>query len=235
MKTKRGLEAAGATILSALVFAVSAPTAQAGDQLNPNQNPTNRLAKQEVKKIGRWMLSKSHQIESNADAILETRSNNSSGAASLSITIDIGRSLVAGSSGEYIFSAFSDDIGRDKRLDASDINTVRVAEGSAPSSEGRPLFALRLGTTHPHATGPNEGGNRGWYGAQGTAVLNSGAKVFFGGSINPSRFATPPALVLDRSEVQATTQIIDEIVQAASDGRPTQLEKPPFGPLQPDN
>jgi hypothetical protein len=226
MNARRNIETTGAILFSALAFFGSTPNVQATDYLNPNQNPANKLAKRFVKQIGGQILHMARNGEGDQGA----SSINPSGAATVTLIVDTERSLVPGSNGKYTFEAFADKTGSNG-LDRSDINSVRVAEGSSPSDD-RPLFALRVSTPHSHSHAPNEGGARFWYGAQGTAVDSSDTRVVFNGSAYPSRFSTPPELVLNRTEIDAAGQTMERVINAALSGQPTHLEEPPFGPLQ---
>lgn len=223
------METAGATLLSALAFTAGAPNASGADYLNPHQNPTNRLARSYVRDIGGRILSIARRGEGDQGA----SSIDSSGAVTVEAVISTGHSAVSGSNGKYELEAFADQVGSNG-LDRSDINSVRVAEGSSPADGRVPLFALRLFTPHPHSHAPNEGDGRFWYYSEGSAVEDtSGYRVYFNGTVHPTNYM--PNFVLDRSEVSATGRLMDQIITAALEDRPTQLEEPPFGPLQPLN
>lgn len=226
MNMKRGFEVASAATLSALALAWPSPDVQAANHFKPNQNPANRLAKKIVKRIGGRVLNLARR-----DGIYELATANTvaSDSAEMSLALDNGSSTVAGSNGRYTVDIFADRIGRNG-LDRSDINNVRVAEGSAP--DGRPLFSLRMFTPHPHSRAPNEGGARHWYVAEGTALLASGDRAEFSGSVDPGVLNYPPDLVLDAAEVRAAGHTMDTILDDAFSGQPTSLEYPPFGPLQ---
>lgn len=222
MKAERGLKTASATFLTAALLFGAAPEAQATDYSKPNQNPANRLAKKYVKKIGGQILNMARRAEGDhAETAI-----NAYGAVTVRVVINTGNSLVPGSNGKYTLDAFADDIGSNG-LGRNDINNIYVKEGKSPS-DGWPLFAARMLAPRPH--GPYSGGA--WHFVTGMTALPSGDRVEFAGTTYPPVHGEPRSSNLNREEVRSSGQLIEGIVDEALERQPTQLQDPPFGPVQ---
>ena len=228
---------ATALLVTTLAVAASSPEASIAGERAPatpnvckkaNNNAPNRLLRKVARQIGGKIVNfKPEWIKGDNYGVGTSLSVNGDGG-SKTVTIDSGQSAVAGSSGEYTMTASAAHVGSNGRLDASDINRVRVTAGSA--ADGGPLFGLTINHLEKRWTdGPRD--NNCWYGVNGTAVMPSGQRVSFNGTPNPL-YANQLEIFLDGEETAATGTVMNGVVNNALNVQPTQLVQPPVKELQ---
>lgn len=152
---RRGFAKTSATLLSAVMFVGSSPEAQATEQ-QPAEKRSNRVAGRVVNEIGGRIL---HLSESGR-GVSGMSSISPSGYVSLVVKFNSGMSLVPGPNGHYNLKAYG-NVGFNEKLDRTDINRVKVSEGSA--SDGKSLFSVSLFRCGKYV--PDEAP---WYGGEGT-------------------------------------------------------------------
>lgn len=231
--------AKGAALAAGLAFLASSPEAPAAAEKMPlppavcrtaNHNANNRLLRRTVRQIGSQVLNFKREWVKDPDSEVSFASSiNDSGQSAKSVTIDTDSSLVPGSNGKYTLEVSAVDIGNNGKLDISDVNRLKVDEGSA--KDKHPLFALTFHHLQkPWTDGPAD--TNCWYDADGTAIKPSGDRVTFDSTTDP-RYTNQPGLFLDRPETMAAVHTMRVIINDALNGQPTHLVEPPFGPAQP--
>jgi hypothetical protein len=133
--------------------------------------------------------------------------------------------LEPGSNGEYTIEASTHDIGRNNRLDRSDIDRIQISSGSYV--DGGPLFSLRLyhaGSNLDESLFANS------YHVRGTVIDEAGSRGRLIGSTHP--LFVGPGERLDRQDVASTGSAMKGIINEALNDQPTHRIEPPFEPIQ---